>query len=309
MTDTPPRISPRISVVIPAYNREATVETAIRSVLWQTVPPHELIVVDDGSTDATAARVGAVADPRVRLVRQPNGGISAARNRGIAEASGDWVAFQDSDDEWLPRKLELQLAALAAAPEPAEAVYCGLLITGTPEEGGTAGSGAGTRRRIAYHPDAAVTPVSGRILPTLMATNPISTQTLMARRELLLAIGAFDTGLKSLVDWDIAIRLAANGPIAFVDEPLVVQRFTPNSITRDRAKRVESWIAVLQKHDALFRAHPRARLAHLHRIAGNLRRMGEHQRAAPWFAEARRLDPAGARTLGLSVLNALKVAR
>jgi glycosyltransferase involved in cell wall biosynthesis len=298
-----------ISVVIPAYNREATVETAIRSVLWQTVPPHEVIVVDDGSTDATAARVQAVADSRVRLVTQPNGGISAARNRGIAEAGCDWVAFQDSDDEWLPRKLELQLAALAAAPEPTDAVYCGLLITGTPEEGGTAAPTAGTRRRIAYHPDASVSPVSGRILPTLMATNPISTQTLMARRDLLLAVGAFDTALKSLVDWDIAIRLAAQGPIAFVDEPLVVQRFTPNSITRDRAKRIESWIAVLEKHQALFEAHPQAKLVHLHRIAGNLRRMGEHARAAPWFAQARQLDPAGPRTLALSMLNALKVAR
>lgn len=297
---------PRISAVIPAYNREATVETAIRSVLWQTVPPLEVIVVDDGSTDGTADRVQVVADPRVRLVSQPNGGISAARNRGIAEARGDWVAFQDSDDEWLPRKLELQLKALAEAPDAPEAVYCGLLITGTPDDGGAMGEG---RRRIAYHPDASVSPVSGRILPTLLATNPISTQTLMAKRELLLAVGAFDTALKSLVDWDIAIRLAEHGPIAFVDEPLVVQRFTPNSITRDRAKRIDSWIAVLQKHRALFDAHPQAKLMHLHRIAGNLRRMGEHGRAAPWFAEARRLDPLGARTLALTTLNGLKIAR
>jgi glycosyltransferase involved in cell wall biosynthesis len=301
--------TPRISAVIPAYNREATVETAIRSVLWQTVPPLEVIVVDDGSTDATAARVEAIADPRVKLVRQANGGISAARNRGIAEAAGDWVAFQDSDDEWLPRKLELQLAALAAAPEPTDAVYCGLLITGTPEEGGARAPDSAERSRIAYHPDAGVRSVSGRILPTLLATNPISTQTLMARRGTLLAVGAFDTALKSLVDWDIAIRLAAHGPIAFVDEPLVVQRFTPNSITRDRAKRIDSWIAVLEKHGRLFDSHPQAKLVHLHRIAGNLRRIGEHARAAPFFAEARRLDPAGARTLALSTLNALKVAR
>ncbi|MGL6044061.1 MAG: glycosyltransferase family 2 protein, partial [Sandaracinobacteroides sp.] len=106
-----------VSVVIPAYNREATVGTAIRSVLWQTLSPVEVIVVDDGSTDGTAAAVQAIDDPRVRLVSQANGGISAARNRGIEAATQPWVAFQDSDDEWLPLKLEKQMASLALAPE------------------------------------------------------------------------------------------------------------------------------------------------------------------------------------------------
>ena len=295
-----------ISVVIPAYNREATIETAILSVLGQTVPPLEVIVVDDGSADGTAARVEAMADPRIRLVRQPNGGISAARNSGIREARGDWVAFQDSDDEWLPRKLERQLATLAAAADDPVALYCGLLITGTPDD---PAAGPGGRLKIAYHPDPAVRAVSGHILPTLMATNPISTQTLIARRSILHEVGLFDTGLKSLVDWDIAIRLAARGAIAFTDEPLVIQRFTANSITRDRAKRIESWIAVLEKHRPLFQAHPQALLTHLRRIAGNLRQMGQHRRAAPYFREAVSLDPFGPRTRLLSLLNALGIQR
>ncbi|TPE63346.1 glycosyltransferase [Sandaracinobacter neustonicus] len=295
-----------MSVVIPAYNREATIETAVRSVLSQTRPPLEVIVVDDGSADATAARVEAIADPRVRLIRQPNGGISAARNSGIRESRGNWIAFQDSDDEWLPRKLERQLATLAAATDDPVAVYCGLLITGTADDPATGRTG---RQRIAYHPDPAVTHVSGHILPTLMATNPISTQTLLARRQTLIDIGMFDTSLKSLVDWDIAIRLAEQGSIAFTDEPLVIQRFTPNSITRDRAKRVDSWIALLNKHSARFEQHPKAHLFHLHRIAGNLRHMGEHKRAAPWFAEARSLAPLDPRMALLSILNALGISR
>ena len=297
---------PSISVVIPAYNREATIETAVHSVLQQTRPPLEVIVVDDGSADATAARVEAIADPRVRLVRQPNGGISAARNSGIRESRGDWIAFQDSDDEWLPRKLERQLAALAAATDDPVAVYCGMLITGTPDD---PAAGPGGRLKTGYHPDPSVTAVAGHILPTLMATNPISTQTLLARKDVLTEIGLFDTNLKSLVDWDIAIRLAERGPIAFVDEPLAIQRFTPNSITRDRAKRIDSWIALRNKHRALFESHPKAHLFHLHRIAGNLRHMGEHKRAAPWFAEARRLAPLDPRIRLLSILNALGISR
>lgn len=297
---------PTISVVIPAYNRAATIETAIRSVIAQTRPPHEVIVVDDGSSDGTADVVAGLALPGVRLIQQANGGISAARNSGIRAATGEWVAFQDSDDEWLPRKLELQVEGLAAATDSPIAGYCGLLITGTPDE---AEAGPAGRRRIAYHPDPSVTLVAGRILRTLMATNPISTQTLLARRDVLLEVGLFDTGLKSLVDWDIAIRLAAHGSIAFVDEPLVVQHFTPNSITRDRAKRIDSWIALLRKHEALFRQYPDGHFRHLHRIAGNLRRMGEHQRAAPWFREARRLSPLDLRTNALSLMNALHISR
>jgi glycosyltransferase involved in cell wall biosynthesis len=299
------RARPTISVVIPAYNREQTVHTAIRSVLWQTLPPTEVIVVDDGSSDGTAAAVEALAEPTVRLVRQANGGISAARNTGIREAKGDWVAFQDSDDEWLPTKLERQFAAHAADPNTPNAFYCGMVIAGAPDS--SAGSPA--RRQIAYHPDPALTELAGNILPTLLRTNPISTQTLVARRETLHQAGLFDTNLKSLVDWDIAIRLASLGPIGFLDEPLVIQRFTPNSITRDRAKRVHSWIQLLEKHQALFEALPDAHFRHLHRIAGNLQQMGEHRDAAVWFGKARALQPLDPRTLVLSALNGLGVKR
>lgn len=107
MTDT-------VSVVIPTYNRGDLIAETIRSVLAQTVAPVEVIVVDDGSTDDTRSAVAAFA-PRVRYVAKQNGGVSAARNHGAELATGRWLAFTDSDDLWHPRKLEVQLAALAAA--------------------------------------------------------------------------------------------------------------------------------------------------------------------------------------------------
>jgi glycosyltransferase involved in cell wall biosynthesis len=293
---------PSISVVIPAYNREHTVLTAIRSVLWQTLPPTEVIVVDDGSTDGTARAVESLAEPAVRLIRQDNGGISAARNTGIRASRCEWVAFQDSDDEWLATKLERQFAAHAADPARPNAFYCGMVIAGALDEaGGTA------RRRIAYHPDPSVAGVSGNLGPTLLRTNPISTQTLVARRETLHQAGLFDTDMKSLVDWDIAIRLARLGPIGFVDEPLVIQRFTPNSITRDMAKRIDSWIRMLDKYADLFAADREAHLAHLLKIAGSLRRLGQHDRAAEFLARARRLAPLSPRARALGLLNGLRV--
>ena len=122
-------------------------------------------------------------------------------------------------------------------------------------------------------------------------TNPISTQTLVARRETLLAVGLFDEQLKSLVDWDIAIRLATAGSIDFVDEPLVLQRFTPNSITRDSAKRVQSWIHIHEKHRALFESSPAALANHALRIAGASRRMGDRETASRYFRIARNAGP------------------
>lgn len=297
--------SPSISVVIPAYNREATVLTAIRSVLWQTLPPTEVIVVDDGSTDGTAAVVEALGDPKVRLVRQANGGAAAARNTGIREARCEWVAFQDSDDEWLATRLERQFAARAADPAPADVLYCGMFIAGTL---GDRGTGAG-RCKVAYHPDPSIQTVSGELLRPLLHRNLISTQTLVARRQTLHAVGLFDEGMRALEDWDLAIRLAQLGPIGFVDEPLVVQRFSANSITRNVAKHVDTWIYLLEKHAPLFASEPEAHARQLQRIAGNLRRLGQHEAAAPWFRRARAAAPLDPRIAAASLLNSLKVRR
>jgi glycosyltransferase involved in cell wall biosynthesis len=116
-------VQPRISVVIPLYNKQDYVEQAVTSILRSGYPAHEVIVVDDGSTDAGPRRVSAMGDPRVRLIRQPNAGVSAARNRGIGEASGDYVAFLDADDYWTPEYLPAIVDLIARFPE------CGMYAT------------------------------------------------------------------------------------------------------------------------------------------------------------------------------------
>jgi glycosyltransferase involved in cell wall biosynthesis len=114
---------PRISVVISLYNKQAYVELAVASVLRSAYPAHEVIVVDDGSTDDGPQRVSAMSDPRVRLIRQPNAGVSAARNRGISEATGDYVAFLDADDYWTPEYLPAIADLISRFPE------CGMYAT------------------------------------------------------------------------------------------------------------------------------------------------------------------------------------
>ena len=115
-----------VSVLIPCYNRERSLGEAVQSALAQSRPPAEVVVVDDGSTDGSAAvaeRLNRPGTPPVRVIRQANAGAAAARNRGLAECRGEWVAFLDSDDVWAPDKLERQLAAADAAPD-ADLVFC-----------------------------------------------------------------------------------------------------------------------------------------------------------------------------------------
>ena len=115
---------PRISVVIPLYNKASSIAAAVASVLGQTFGDLELIVVDDGSTDGSASIVRELGDPRLRLVAQANAGPGAARNRGLADATGEYVAFLDADDEWEPKLLHLAVTALDAHPE------CGAWVSG-----------------------------------------------------------------------------------------------------------------------------------------------------------------------------------
>lgn len=282
-----PTPEPLISVVIPAYNREDTIETAVRSVLRQSFADLEVIVVDDASSDATTLRVEAIDDPRLRLIRHEiNQGGAAARNTGIAAARGEWIAFQDSDDEWLPEKLERQRAAIDRMPG-AVGVYCGMIILGSPAEG-TAEPSA-----LRYWPAPVhKVPLEGDLSEALLVGGSlISTQTFMARREVLEQSGGFDPTLKALQDWDCVIRVARLGLIAFTPEPLVIQRFSANSLTRSSRNRVIALQQVLKKNATEFAALPDALAERCGTVSGGLRRTGSPREAIGWAWREIRLAP------------------
>lgn len=195
-----------VSVVIPTLDRAGPVCRALASVVAQTLPAGEVIVVDDGSRDDTAARIAAVF-PGVTLIRQDTRGVSAARNRGVAAASGEWIAFLDSDDEWMPEKLERQCEALVREP--------GHVLCHTDEIWIRRGRRVNARRRHAKY--------GGRIFTRCLPLCAISPSSAMIRRDVFDSLGGFDERFSACEDYDLWLRLCARYPVLLIDEPLVVK--------------------------------------------------------------------------------------
>jgi glycosyltransferase involved in cell wall biosynthesis len=193
---------------MPSRNRAHLVPRAIASVRAQTMPAWELVCVDDGSTDDTAAVVGAIADPRVRLLRQAtSGGASHARNVGIRAAAAPWIAFLDDDNEWEPAMLE-RLLERGGDPETAM-VYC---LTSRRDD--ATGRVAAPWRRL---------PEGDMFLHLLEGWNPMISAVVI-RRPALLALGGFDERLAAFEDLDLLLRLAASGArVLGVGAPLLIR--------------------------------------------------------------------------------------
>jgi hypothetical protein len=235
-----------ISVVIPSYNSADFLPDAIRSVLAQTRPANEIIVVDDGSRDHTAG-VCAEFGPAVRYVRQENAGASSARNTGIAAAAGNWLAFLDADDLWDAEKLDLQFAALAANPDADFALTASL---------------AWSPQEQAYHLcrwDGSLDPEAMRrkLLIRNIFTGLCSS--ILIRRTALEDVGCFASG-KACEDRRLGIALLAKYRAVILDAPLIRQRPGPAHFGNPERHRIEM-LSLIADHEALFaRLDPSGRL-------------------------------------------------
>jgi glycosyltransferase involved in cell wall biosynthesis len=204
-----------VTAIIPTYNHAAVLPRAIESVLEQSRPVDEIIVLDDGSTDNTSDVVKNYL-PRIRYVRQENRGLSAARNAAITLATSDWIAPLDADDYWLPRKIEKQLEVVSASPN-VTLVYNSVYL----EHPG------GERLLMA------ATPI-GQLWPSLRFRNCItgSGSSVLMRRDEAIAAGLFDETLTACEDWDLWIRMAIAHQFGCVDEPLAVISESPGSMSK-----------------------------------------------------------------------------
>jgi glycosyltransferase involved in cell wall biosynthesis len=277
---------PAVSIVLPTFNQARWLDGAIESVRRQTFADWELLVVDDGSTDDTPAIVARYADDaRIRYLPGPRTERAAARNRGIAASSGDLVAFLDTDDRWLPEKLDRQVAALAAARDAGLCYTIARFVD------------AGDRPLALRKPPRAV---AGNLFPALMRANLIIIASVVARRRCLDEVGGFDETLPAYgcEDWDVWLRIARRHPITVVDDELTLYRVHAGNTPVESL--LASGLAVLDRRYAepgtaeaagLSRAAARARLRWY--LAGAL--AAERRSAAvPMVLDALRESPATA---------------
>jgi len=233
----------KISVIIPTYNRAQLIERALQSVLDQEYPDLEVIVVDDCSTDNTEDVVNSINDPRIKFIKHThNKGANAARNTGIRAASGKYIAFQDSDDEWMPGKLAKQVDAFEGAPEDIGVVYTAFWRIEKGEK--------------TYTPAKDVLTTDGYLLKELLKRNFITTQSILVKKECLEAVGLFDESMPRLQDWELLLRIAEHYRFHFIDEALVNLYHTSDSITSDQKALTKALLLLLEKHYSAFARYP-----------------------------------------------------
>lgn len=269
-----------VSVIIPAHNSAATLVEALDSVVRQTRPVQEIIVVDDVSTDDTVRvfedwQSKSASGPVARLLRQArNTGPAGARNAGIRAASGDWIGFLDADDAWLAGRIEAQLNT--AATHPNAALLCGGTLPLDPDHP--------PPRTI---PAFRVTPLA---LDDFISHNPIATSTVLAWREAILDAGLFDEQFRGPEDYDLWLRIASRCECLQLETPLSRYRTTVGSLSMDERTFLPQVLAVLRKAfgpGGALAAHPRQRR----------RAYAEQYSSASWMAFNRGDRPAALRHL------------
>ena len=224
----------KISVVIPVFNRKNTLIRSIESVFNQTRLPDEVVLVDDGSTDGSRELIQQLVaqDSRIKAVfTVKNLGGGGARNLGVAEATGDLIAFLDSDDEWLPEKLEKQIPYFENGDAEIGVVYSKEWIKD--------GEAPHIKPPHAH---------SGYIFELLLQANCIDTPTAVVRRSFFEVVGGFDPQMPRFQDWDLFLRLSRHCKIIAVQEPLILSYVTPGSISHNDKARLSALLHMQEKY-------------------------------------------------------------
>ena len=279
--EVPPHV-PVVSIITPAYNQAAYLLQAVQSVLEQTCQDFELIIVDDGSTDATPQVLAGIHDPRVKVIHQPNAGLSAARNTGLRASSAPYVTFLDADDLFMPDKLELMSGYLDG--------HAGIGLVG----GGTQivdQTGRPLRESVQS---------PGKMeLYELLLGNPFTVTSVMVRKEWIERVGPFDETLRACEDWDMWLRLAYAGcRFAWVEHLVGAYRYHLNQMTRQSERMRTAFLKVLEKFyrepdlpPGVVAYKDKAYASVLMTTAAYAYHASEHNQGRDDLLEALRLDP------------------
>ncbi len=274
MTET--KNKPTVSIIIPTYNRRQLIARSIESVLNQTYRDFELIVVDDGSTDGTSEVVAGFNDQRIRYIRhEKNRGEAAARNTGIKAARCDYIAYQDSDDEWLPEKLARQMELLEEASPQVGVVYTGFWKA--------------ENQRRTYIPFSWVNQKNGNIHKELLKGNFIGSPVALIKKECFDKVGLFDERLRNLVDWEMWLRISKQYHFRCVDEPLAIAHYDSDNVSDNPASLIDALKLVLEKNRDEFEKEKKFLARHWINIGNLLVAKGETKRGRQYIVDALRL--------------------
>ena len=275
-------VRPLVSVVLPTYNRAKTLQRAIESVLNQTFSDFELIIIDDRSTDGTDLILRKYAGrERLRVMSQLRPGCAVARNIGVRVASGRYVAFQDSDDEWLADKLAYQVARMEALPEDVAMTQAAILRF----------QGQGTE--CEYYLSNLPTESHQKQLEGILPINMTSfTQAWLLRREVIGAVGDFDERLPLWEDWELMIRILEKYRVDIDKKPVAVVYDTPGGLTAQDKVRPAAFRLIVERHRELMGRYPMVLAQNLY-IVGRMDIVAEGQaeRGRKAVMESLRLNP------------------
>lgn len=266
----------KVSVVIPTHNRVCQLPRALNSVLAQTYRPHEIIVVDDASEDTTgqvlAQHYATVACHRLST----NRGAAHARNVGARLASGDFLAFLDSDDVWLPHKLDTQVACFNAMLDKPDLLGCGVLLT----------------RRSGHSEVLSLnSPVDAARSIVDLHSYPYAPSTWLIQRDIFLRLEGFDENLSSSEDWDLLVRLQKHAKIAVIPDVLVAKYNGVDSLDANAEKRVASYPLLFERHASQWKDVPDDFARYQERLAVAALRLGNIELADEHMCQAWRLRP------------------
>ncbi|WP_066384290.1 glycosyltransferase [Anabaena sp. CA = ATCC 33047] len=243
---------PLISVIIPAYNCEKTIKETIKSVLQQSFTNLELIVINDGSQDATLDIVAQIQDSRLKVFSFENAGGNVSRNRGLHRAKGEYISFLDADDIWTPEKLQSQLEALQNNTE----AYVAYSWTDYIDENGK------------FLVSGTHTTANGDVYEQLLVNNFLENgSNPLIRREALIELGGFDESLKAAQDWDMWLRLAAKYNFVAVPVVQILYRVSANSVSSNLTRQEKSCLQVL---NTAYQLRPSTDIKILHLSKANI---------------------------------------
>ena len=283
------RDNPTVSVIIPTYNRAHLIGRSIKSVLSQSYQDFEIIIVDDGSTDNTKEVVTSFNNERIRYIRhEKNKGEAAARNMGIRVARGKYIAFQDSDDEWLPEKLAKQIELLKNTLPKVGVAYTGFWKIENNEK--------------TYIPFSWVNQKEGDIHKELLKGNFIGTPATLLKKECFKKVGMFDEKLFHLVDWELWLRVSKYYHFKFIDEPLLVAYYDLDNVSTNQNEFIRAQELILEKHFEDFSKDKELLVTHYVYIGDLFISEGNVKKGRSYLIKALKLSPFSFRALSTALL-------